>query len=92
MSNEDMLIDIIDSRIENYIKRSNLINRNIGEIISLTERQTARVKIIGFDTVFTFPYRDYLVGMLKEGDSVLIEGKIGNLSNSIITDRFYGEE
>ena len=92
MKQADMLIDIIDKRIDDYIKSARLITRYIGKIISINENQTAKVTILGFNTIFTFPYRDYLIDKIKEGDNVFIESKIGNLSSGIIVDRFYGKE
>ena len=92
MKQSDMLIDIIDKRIDDYIKSARLISRYIGKIISINENQTAKVTILGFNTIFTFPYRDYLIDKIKEGDNVFIESKIGNLSSGIIVDRFYGKE
>lgn len=92
MKQSDMLIDIIDKRIDDYIKSTRLISRYIGKIISINENQTAKVTILGFNTIFTFPYRDYLIDKIKEGDNVFIESKIGNLSSGIIVDRFYGKE
>ena len=92
MNEADVFIDIIDRRIDSYIKNAKLICRYTGKIISINSDQTARVSIIVFDTIFTFPYRDYLIDKIKEGDGVFIESKIGNLSNGIITDRFYGKE
>lgn len=92
MKQADMLIDIIDKRIDDYIKSARLISRYIGKIISINENQTAKVTILGFNTIFTFPYRDYLIDKIKEGDNVFIESKIGNLSSGIIVDRFYGKE
>lgn len=92
MRQAEELIDIIDRRIDAYIKNAKIICKYTGKIIALNENQTAKVSIMGFDTIFTFPYRDYLVGLLKEGDGVFIESKISNLSSGIITDRFYGGE
>lgn len=86
------LIEIIDRRIDSYIKNARIVCKYTGKIISLNPNQTAKVSILGFNTIFTFPYRDYLIGKLKEGDGVFIESKISSLSSGIITDRFYGEE
>ena len=62
MNQADALIDIIDRRIDSYIKNARIVCKYVGKIISMGTNQTARVTIIGFDTIFTFPYRDYLVG------------------------------
>lgn len=92
MNQADTLIDIIDRRIDSYVKNARIVCKYVGKIISMGTNKTARVTIVGFDTIFTFPYRDYLIGKIKEGDGVFIESKIGNLSNGVITDRFYGQE
>lgn len=92
MNNADIFIDIIDKRIDSYVKNARIVCRFVGKVVGLNQNQSARVKIIGFDTIFVFPYRDYLIDKIQEGDSVYIESKIGNLSNGIITDRFYGQE
>lgn len=85
----DDLIEIIDRRIDSYFKGAKVICEYVGEIKSVGVDQTAQVQLLGYNTVFTFPYRDYLT-TLKVGDSVKIQSKIGNLSNGVIVDRFYG--
>ena len=92
MNDVDLFINIIDKRIDSYIKNAKLICRYIGKIISINDEQYAKVQILGFNTIFTFPYRSYLINEIKEGDNVIIESKISNLSNGIITDKFYGKE
>lgn len=92
MTQAEILIEAIDKRIDSYVKDAKLICQYVGKIVSINPNQTAKVTIAGFDTIFTFPYRDYLEGKLKEGTGVFIQGKIGNLSNGIITDYFYGKE
>lgn len=90
MDSTKLLLEVIDKRIDAYIKNSNLVTRNIGKIVSVSGNK-AQVTLLGYDSIFTFPYRPYLTD-LKEGDNVFIESKIGNLSTGIITDKLYGGE
>ena len=85
----DKLIEIIDRRIDAYFKGAKVICEYVGQIQSIGVDHTANVQLLGYDTVFTFPYRDYLTN-LKVGDSVKVQSKIGNLTNGVIVDRFYG--
>ena len=85
----DELIEIIGRRIDAYFKGAKVICEYVGQIQAVGVDQTANVQLLGYDTVFTFPYRDYLTN-LKVGDSVKVQSKIGNLTNGVIVDRFYG--
>ena len=78
------LIDIIDKRIDTYLKNSNCVRRYSGQITSLSGNNFYRVKLLGYDTIYNLPARPYINA--KPGDFVLIESKVGNISNGIITD------
>lgn len=78
------IIDIIDKRIDTYLKSSNCLRRYSGQVVGLEANNFCRIKLLGYDTVYSFPMRPYLNP--NPGDYVLIESKIGNISNGIVTD------
>ena len=43
MNQADALIDIIDRRIDSYIKNARIVCKYVGKIISMGTNQTARV-------------------------------------------------
>lgn len=77
------LLEIIDKRIDTYLKSSKVICRYTAKIISKVD-SGYRVQLLGYDTIFTFPAREYISAY--PGQYVLIEAKASNLSNGIITD------
>lgn len=78
------LLDVIDKRIDSYLKSSKVVCRYTGKIISKEQDNFYKVNLLGYNTIFTFPARAYIDA--KEGDYVLIESKLSNLSNGIISD------
>lgn len=84
------ILNIVDKRIDKHFKDAKLIVEYVGIVKSVGGNQTAQVQLLGYDTIFTFPYRDYLT-KIKIGDSVKIQCRYGSLSGGVIVDRFYGE-
>lgn len=86
--NGETILQIIDQRIDSYIKESKITCRYIGQVIEVLGNNKYKVKIMGYDTVYTFPSRPYVDAI--ENDYVFIESKIGNIDNGIIIDKVNG--
>lgn len=84
----ETILQIIDQRIDSYIKESKITCRYIGQVIEVLGNNKYKVKIMGYDTVYTFPSRPYVDAI--ENDYVFIESKIGNIDNGIIIDKVNG--
>lgn len=86
--NGETILQIIDQRIDSYIKESKITCRYIGQVIEVLGNNKYKVKIMGYDTVYTFPSRPYVDAI--ENDYVFIESKIGNIDNGIVIDKVNG--
>lgn len=84
----EAILSIIDQRIDSYIKESKITCRYIGQIIEVLGNNKYKIKLIGHDTIYTFPSRPY-VDAIKD-DYVFIESKIGNIDNGIVIDKVNG--
>ena len=78
------LIDIIDKRVDAYLKSSKVICRYTAKVLGKSGPNKYKVILLGYDTVFTFPARSYISA--EVGDYVMVESKFSNLSNGIIVD------
>ena len=54
------ILSIIDQRIDSYLKESKLTSRSIGQVQEVLGNNRYKVKIIGYDTIYTFPSRPYV--------------------------------
>lgn len=86
--NGETILQIIDQRIDSYIKESKITCRYIGQVIEVLGNNKYKIKIMGYDTVYTFPSRPYVDAI--ENDYVFIESKIGNIDNGIVIDKVNG--
>ena len=86
--NGETILQIIDQRIDSYIKESKITCRYIGQVIEVLRNNKYKIKIMGYDTVYTFPSRPYVDAI--ENDYVFIESKIGNIDNGIVIDKVNG--
>lgn len=86
--NGETILQIIDQRIDSYIKESKITCRYIGQVIEVLGNNKYKVKIMGYNTVYTFPSRPYVDAI--ENDYVFIESKIGNIDNGIVIDKVNG--
>lgn len=86
--NGETILQIIDQRIDSYIKESKITCRYIGQVIEVLGNNKYKIKIMGYDTVYTFPSRPYIDAI--ENDYVFIESKIGNIDNGIVIDKVNG--
>lgn len=86
--NGESILQIIDQRIDSYIKESKITCRYIGQIIEVLGNNRYKVKIMGYDTIYTFPSRPYVDAI--KNDYVFIESKVGNIDNGIIIDKVNG--
>lgn len=84
----EAILSIIDQRIDSYIKESKITCRYIGQVIEVLGNNKYKIKLIGHDTIYTFPSRPY-VDAIKD-DYVFIESKIGNIDNGIVIDKVNG--
>ena len=82
------ILAIIDQRIDSYLKESKLTSRSIGQVQEVLGNNRYKVKIIGYDTIYTFPSRPYVDAI--KNDYVYIESKIGNIDNGMIIDKLSG--
>ena len=91
MNKAKNFLNIVDERIKMIIQSFNLISRYSGTVVSINKNlKVAKVKILGYDSIFTFPYRKYVEDDLQEGKGVFIEVKNGKMNTGIITDIYYG--
>lgn len=86
--NGETILSIIDQRIDSYIKDSKITCRFIGQVIEVLGNNRYKVKLMGYDTIYTFPSRPYVDAI--ENDYVFIESKIGNIDNGIVIDKVNG--
>lgn len=86
--NGETILQIIDQRIDSYIKESKITCRYIGQVIEVLGNNKYKIKIMGYDTVYTFPSRPYVDAI--ENDYVFIESKIGDIDNGIVIDKVNG--
>lgn len=86
--NGETILQIIDQRIDSYIKESKITCRYIGQVVEVLGNNKYKIKIMGYDTVYTFPSRPYVDAI--ENDYVFIESKIGNIDNGIVIDKVNG--
>lgn len=84
----ETILEIIDQRIDSYLKESKITCRYIGQIKEVLGNNRYKVSLVGYETVYTFPARPYVDAI--EGDYVFIESKIGNIDNGIIIDKING--
>ena len=84
----ETILEIIDQRIDSYLKESKITCRYIGQIKEVLGNNRYKVVLVGYETVYTFPARPYVDAI--EGDYVFIESKIGNIDNGIIIDKING--
>ena len=84
----EAILSIIDQRIDSYIKESKITCRYIGQVLEVLGNNKYKIKLIGHDTIYTFPSRPY-VDAIKD-DYVFIESKIGNIDNGIVIDKVNG--
>lgn len=82
------IIEVIDQRIDSYIKESKITVRYIGQIKEVLGNNRYRVQLVGYDTIYTFPARPYVDSIVN--DYVYIESKAGNIDNGIIIDKLNG--
>lgn len=83
MDNAQTLIEIIDQRIDSYIKNSKILCRYSGVVQGIVGEQL-QVKLLGTETTYTFAKRSYIDA--KVGDYVFVESKIGNITNGVVVD------
>lgn len=86
--NGETILQIIDQRIDSYIKESKITCRYIGQVVEVLGNNKYKIKIMGYDTIYTFPSRPYVDAI--ENDYVFIESKIGNIDNGIVIDKVNG--
>lgn len=86
--NGETILSIIDQRIDSYIKESKITCRFIGQVIEVLGNNRYKIKLMGYDTIYTFPSRPYVDAI--ENDYVFIESKIGNIDNGIVIDKVNG--
>lgn len=86
--NGETILSIIDQRIDSYIKESKITCRYIGQVIEVLGNNKYKIKLVGYDTIYTFPSRPYVDAI--ENDYVFIESKIGNIDNGIVIDKVNG--
>lgn len=84
----EAILSIIDQRIDSYIKESKITCRYIGQIVEVLGNNKYKIKLIGHDTIYTFPSRPY-IDAIKD-DYVFIESKIGSIDNGIVIDKVNG--
>ena len=82
------IIQVIDQRIDSYIKESKITVRYIGQIKEVLGNNRYKVQLVGYDTIYTFPARPYVDSIVN--DYVYIESKAGNIDNGIIIDKLNG--
>lgn len=91
MEQDEVLNEVIDRRMLALLQKQNIICRNIGQVIRVSDdAPLAVIEFFGDDKHLehTFPYRrNYLT--LQAGDLVYIENKIGDTTSSIIVDKLY---
>ena len=76
-----MNICFIIGKIVEDIKFDFMLNRIHNSIVQfkIKDERKNNIKIVGYDEIADYCYKN-----LKKNDTVIIEGKIGNLKNSMV--------
>lgn len=81
-----VFLNIIDSRIKKYINESKLLRQYMGTVVELTDTNAkCKVKLAGNDTIFTFLNKSGEI--LQVNDNVYIQTVGTDLNTGIITQK-----